>query len=217
MSTFITFEGGEGSGKSTQARLLYERLRHISIPAILVHEPGSTRLGERVARILKHAHDIPITPLTELFLFNAARAQLIEEVIRPALARNQVVICDRYTDSTVAYQGYGRGLYQDRIKALNQAATNGLLPALTVVIDVPAEDGLARKKSDPDRFEREALAFHERVRNGYLELSRSEPARFVVIDGRQTREKIAGRVWAAVSRFAALRTGRRWTIEHSDA
>jgi dTMP kinase len=217
MSLFITFEGGEGSGKSTQARRLYRRLCRLGVPAVLVHEPGSTVLGEKTAKLLKHAPDTHILPLAELFLFNASRAQLVEEVIRPALANGQVVVCDRFADSTLAYQGYGRGLPIDRIRTVNRAATGGLKPALTVLIDVPARDGLKRKKSAPDRFEREALDFHERVRRGYLELARSEPRRFRVIDGCRPKAAIAGDVWKAVNTSAAGRAALRRIIEPNSA
>jgi dTMP kinase len=199
MSLFITFEGGEGSGKSTQARLLYRKLNQMAVPAILVHEPGSTPIGEKLARLLKHGKDTRISPLTELYLFNAARAQLVKEVIRPALNKGKVVICDRYTDSTIAYQGYGRGIETDLIIQLNVQATEGLKPDLTVFVDVPVKTGLARKTRKADRFERESVTFHNKVRNGYLALIEMEPKRFLVVDGKRTKREIAGEILGVVS------------------
>ena len=122
MSLFITFEGGEGSGKSVQTRALYRKLCRLNIPVVLIHEPGSTLLGERLTRLLKWAESTNISPLTELMLFNASRAQLVEEVVRPALKAGKIVVCDRYTDSTIAYQGYGRRLDISRIKNINSLA-----------------------------------------------------------------------------------------------
>ena len=139
MSLFITFEGGEGSGKSLQTRALYRTLCRLDIPTILIHEPGSTLLGERLTRLLKWAQSTNISPLTELMLFNASRAQLVDEVIWPALKAGKIVICDRYTDSTVAYQGYGRGIDIDTIKNINNAATGAQEPDLTVLLDIPVE------------------------------------------------------------------------------
>ncbi|HXY73949.1 MAG TPA: dTMP kinase [Dehalococcoidales bacterium] len=199
MSLFITFEGGEGSGKSTQARLLYRKLNQMSVPAILIHEPGSTPVGEKLARILKHGKDTGISALTELFLFNAARAQLVNEIIRPALKKGKVVICDRYTDSTIAYQGYGRGVDSQIIRQTNEQATEGLKPDLTIFVDVPVKTGLARKTQEADRFERESITFHNKVRNGYLALIEQEPKRFLVVDGNKTKKQIAAEILGIVS------------------
>jgi dTMP kinase len=200
MALFVTFEGGEGSGKSTQVRALHRRLKRRGIASILIHEPGSTPLGERVARLVKQSRGFSIAPVTELFLFNAARAELVTEVITPSLNKSLVVICDRFADSTVAYQGYGRSLDLKLVNALNRAATGGLKPDLTILIDVPVGDGLARKsRNDGDRFEHEALAFHERVRRGYLELALAEPRRFFVVDGRRDVRAVADAIWKKVS------------------
>jgi len=200
MSPFITFEGGEGSGKSVQARALYRKLCRLSIPVLRIHEPGSTPLGEKLSKLLKHGDNITISPLGELFLFNASRAQLVFEIIRPTLEAGKVVVCDRFDDSTVAYQGYGRGLNIEQILTLNRIATGGLIPDLTVLIDIPVIEGLARKRhAATDRFEREEIAFHERVRKGYLSLAKAEPRRFMVIDGRRDRKTIAGLIWSGVS------------------
>ncbi len=202
MSLFITFEGGEGSGKSVQAKTLYDRLLKLVIPAVLTHEPGGTPLGEKISRWLKWTGDKDISPLTELMLFNASRAQLVAKVIKPGLENGKVVICDRFADSTTAYQGYGRGLDLKAIKAVNNAATQGLNPDLTVLLDIAAKEGLARKNREKqDRFEKETLTFHEKVRQGYLELAAQEPERWLVIDASQSKEKIAEIIWQKVSQL----------------
>jgi len=202
MSLFITFEGGEGSGKSYQAEALYKKLAGLAIPAILTHEPGATPLGDKITRWLKWGRDINISPMSELLLFNASRAQLVAEVIRPALEEGKVVICDRYADSTVAYQSYGRGLDLARVLVVNAAAMQGVLPNLTILMDLPVEVGLTRKKDKkPDRFEQETLAFHRRVRDGYLKLAKSEPKRWLIIDATQSRAKITGIIWKKVSQL----------------
>ena len=202
MALFITFEGGEGCGKSVQARALYRRLSKLAIPAILTHEPGSTPFGNKLGRWLKWAQDKDISPLTELLLFNASRAQLVNEVIQPNLEAGKVVICDRYADSTTAYQSYGRGLDLEMVKAVNNAATQGLKPDLTVLLDISAEEGLARIKARRrDRFEQEDVAFHQQVRDGYLKLAADEPQRWLVIDATQSKEKIAEIIWQRVSQL----------------
>jgi dTMP kinase len=201
MSLFITFEGGEGSGKSFQAKALYRRLIKLAIPVLLTHEPGGTPFGKRLGRWLKwQGTDIP--PLVELMLFNASRAQLVTEVIKPALDSGKVVISDRYADSTTAYQGYGRGLDLSMVRATNNAATQGLKPDLTILMDIPSEAGLARKRTKRhDRFEQEELAFHHRVREGYHKLAAEDPGRWLVVDATQTREKIAKIIWQRVSQM----------------
>ena len=202
MSLFITFEGGEGSGKSVQARALYRKLSRLAIPAILTHEPGVTPLGRKVARWLKWGDDMAISPLAELMLFNVSRAQLVSEVIMPGLKSGRVVICDRYADSTTAYQSYGRGLGLSTVKAVNEAAIQGLRPDLTVLLDVPVEVGLGRKKGEKrDRFEQEDIAFHRRVRQGYLALARAEPDRWLVVDAEKSQEEIADIIWDRVKKL----------------
>jgi len=202
MALFITFEGGEGCGKSVQARVLYRRLSQLAIPALLTHEPGGTPFGNRIRRWLKWALDKDISPLTELLLFNASRAQLVTEVIQPSLKSGKVVVCDRYADSTTAYQSYGRGLDLDAVKAIDNTATQGLKPNLTVLLDISAEEGLARKRGKKqDRFEQEDSAFHQRVREGYLKLAASDPGRWLVIDATQSKERIAEIIWQRVSQL----------------
>ena len=202
MALFITFEGGEGSGKTLQARALYRRLSQLAIPALLTREPGGTSLGKKLAGWLKWTQDAGISPLTELLMFNASRAQLVAEVIQPNLEGGKVVICDRYADSTTAYQSYGRGLNLELVKAINNAATQGLNPALTVLLDISAEDGLARKgDARHDRFEQADMAFHHRVREGYLKLAADDPERWLVIDASQSQAKVRQIIWQKVSQL----------------
>ncbi len=208
MALFITFEGGEGSGKSVQARALYRRLSQLAIPALLTHEPGGTSLGKKLSRWLKWAQNTDISPLTELLLFNASRAQLVDKVIHPNLEKGGVVICDRYTDSTTAYQSYGRGLDLQMVKAVNNAATQGLKPDLTILLDMSAEKGLTRKKTKKqDRFEQEAIAFHQRVREGYLKLAAADPERWLVIDASQPKRKVEQIIWERVSQLLLKQGG----------
>ena len=200
MSLFITFEGGEGSGKSVQARALYRKLSRLTIPVVLTHEPGVTSLGKKIARWLKWGRDMGISPMAELLLFNVSRAQLATEVIKPDLESGKVVICDRYADSTTAYQSYGRELDLAMVKAVNDAVIQGLKPDLTVLLDIPVESGLARKRGKrQDRFEQEDIAFHQRVRQGYLKLAANEPQRWLVIDASQPKAKIERIIWQKVS------------------
>jgi len=207
MALFITLEGGEGCGKSTQARALYRRLSRLAIPAILTHEPGVTPLGKRLSHWLKWGQGVKISPLSELLLFNASRSQLVTEVIQPSLQDGKVVICDRYADSTTAYQSYGRGLDLALVEAINNAAAQQIKPDLTILLDIAAEAGLTRKKAHrQDRFEQEAIAFHRKVREGYLKLAAKEPARWLVLDATQSKEKVAEIIWQMVSR---LLPGRR--------
>jgi dTMP kinase len=202
MSFFITLEGVEGCGKSTQAELLRQRLEELAVPVLLTHEPGVTALGERITELLKWTADVPISPLAELLLFNASRAQLVAEVIIPALEKGTIVICDRYADSTTAYQGYARGLSLDMVAEANQMGTQGLVPDLSILLDVPAEEGLARKQGErPDRFETESVAFHKRVRDGYRRLAEDEPWRWLVVDGTQDREAVAGIIWQSTCKL----------------
>jgi len=202
MSLFITFEGGEGGGKSVQAKALHRKLDKMDVPVLLTHEPGGTPFGRRIGRWLKWAQNTDISPLTELMLFNASRAQLVTEVIQPALKSGRVVISDRFDDSTTVYQGYGRGLDLAMVKSVNRAATGGLTPDLTILLDAPVETCFARKGTDKrDRFEQEAIAFHRKVREGYLKLASEEPERWLVVDASQAKAKIAEVIWQRVSRL----------------
>jgi len=200
LALFIVFEGGEGCGKSTQTRALLRRLSKDGFRAVLTREPGGTRLGERVRRYLKQTGETRISPLAELFLIATARAQLVSEIIRPELEKGKTVICDRFTPSTLAYQGYGRGLNTDALREVNDIATDGMSPDLIVLLDIPIEDGLGRKKSkERDRFESESLAFHARVRRGYLDMAKADPERWLVVDGRLPKKEIEKMIWGKVS------------------
>jgi len=200
LALFIVFEGGEGCGKSTQTRALLRRLSKDGFRAVLTREPGGTRLGERVRRYLKQTGETRISPLAELFLIATARAQLVSEIIRPELEKGKMVICDRFTPSTLAYQGYGRGLNTDALREVNDIATDGMSPDLIVLLDIPIEDGLGRKKSkERDRFESESLAFHARVRRGYLDMAKADPERWLVVDGRLPKKEIEKMIWGKVS------------------
>jgi len=206
LNLFVTLEGGEGCGKSTQARALYKRVSESGIPVILSREPGGTSLGEVTRRRLKRIKEVKdstcraeISPLAELFLFAASRAQLVAEVIRPNLDKGTMVICDRYTASTMAYQGYGRGLDLHSIQAVNNICTQGIFPDLVILLDIPVEIGLARKNlARQDRFEREEIAFHRRVQDGYLKMAAAEPERWLVVDARLPRKKVEQAIWEVV-------------------
>ena len=202
MSLFITFEGSEGCGKSTQAKALWRKLTRLGIPAELTHEPGGTALGNQLRRILKRRRQVEISPIAELLLFAACRIQLVTEVIRPSLQQNKVVICDRFADSTIAYQGYGRGLNLEIIKKINELATEEIKPDMIIFLDIPTQKGLGRKQSKMnDRFEAEDIAFHNRVRDGYLKLAAEEPERWLVIDATLPRARIGKIIWDKVNRL----------------
>ena len=203
MGLFITFEGPEGSGKTTQIRLLAEWLRRSGCDVATTREPGGTRIGDAIRALLLDPDHGEMSPAAEILLFSAARAQHVSEVIRPQLNRGGVVVCDRFADSTLAYQGYGRGLDLAELRRITAFATGGLTPDLTVCLDLPAAEGLARKlKADSaewNRMEQEQLAFHERVREGYLALAAEAPARWVVIDATQPVAAIQEQIRAAVT------------------
>ena len=201
MGLFITFEGGEGCGKSTQSRLLLKKLEQQNVPVVLTHEPGGTVLGNELRKTLKRKRDSSISPQAELFLLAASRAQLVAELIRPALEEGKVVICDRFTYSTLVYQGYGRGLELSFVETVNSIATQNLKSDLTILLDISPEQGLARKRSLRDRFELEDLSFHRRVREGYLRMVAAESERWLVIDASLPKGKIAEIIWDRVSRL----------------
>jgi dTMP kinase len=200
----ITLEGPEGAGKTVIAKRLVGELERRGHEVVSTREPGGTRLGERLRSILLSQRaaeaEAPVDPRADALLFNAARAQLVAEVIRPALERGAIVLCARFTDSTLAYQGYGAGLPVEQLRAVAEIATCGLVPDLTVLLDVPPTVGLGRKRgASRNRFEASFdLAFHERVRAGFLALAAAEPARFRVIDSARPIEAVAGDVIAAV-------------------
>ena len=205
---FITFEGGEAAGKSTQTRLIAAYLTRQGYQVTRVAEPGSTKLGSRIRRLVKYG-PMAITPLAETMLFLAARTQLVEEVIAPALARGEAVVSDRFADSTLAYQGYGRGLDLEDLRRLNTIATKGLTPDLTVLLDMSVEASVQRRAPRAaDRFEAELSGqqdvgaskhtFHEKVRQGFLTLAQKEPDRWMVVDATLPRRKVSRLVRARV-------------------
>lgn len=196
---FITFEGGDGCGKTTQIRLLDEYLRSKGYRTLLTREPGSKGLGIKLREILLN-YDGDVSPVCESFLFLADRAQHVDCIIKPALEDGIIVLCDRHVDSTVAYQGYGRGLDLDQIHNLNKIATSGLKPDLTIVLDVDVETSQKRVGSEKDRMESAGIEFFERVRKGFLEIAKQEPERVKVVDSTQSIEDIHKQILELVSR-----------------
>ena len=189
---FITFEGQEGAGKSTQIKLLHDYLLGKGANVILVREPGSTKIAEKVRDILKDTANTEMTKKTEALLYLAARAQLVREVISPQLAAGGIVLCDRFTDSTIAYQGFGNGLDIDELTALNDFATGGLVPDITIYLRIDVREGLARKSADSalDRIEQRELSYHNMVKKGYEHLLKNNPQRIFAIDGNLPQEQI---------------------------
>ncbi len=206
---FITFEGIEGCGKSTQAELLCRALEQTGIPSLLTKEPGGTRIGAQIRKILMATSNRELFGPAELLLIQADRAQHVAEVIRPALERGILVICDRFSDATVAYQGYGRGLDMELINRLNHYSSQGLKPRCTFLLDCPVEIGLQRaiqrnkdhQKQAEGRFEQEDQEFHERVRKGYLRLADKEPSRFVILDGTKEIQALAQEILSITQRL----------------
>ena len=211
MALFVTFEGIEGSGKSTHLRLLADHLRAAGHPVVETREPGGTAAGAAIRRLLLGTDAPPLSPLSELLLYCADRTEHVSIVIRPALAAGQVVLSDRFSESTIAYQSYGRGLDLTVVRTLDAHARAGLVPHLTFLLDCPASEGLRRiagrhASAAPlplDRFERETLAFHERVRDGFRTLAAAEPTRFCVIDASAPVETIRARIAAEADRRLA--------------
>jgi dTMP kinase len=200
---FITFEGIEGSGKSLQARMLVERLRERDIVVLHTREPGGTALGDQVRELVLLRDDLGLVPRTEALLMCTSRAQLVETVIRPALDRGDVVVCDRFADSTLVYQGAGRGLDMMALRSVISFATAGLTPDMTMLLDLPVEAGLARKLAQTgqawNRFESEAVAFHEQVRASYRALALEEPSRWRCFDGLESPEALSDEIWRCVA------------------
>ncbi|WP_448543826.1 dTMP kinase [Roseiflexus sp.] len=216
MSLFVTFEGPEGSGKSTQARLLYESLHARRFPVILTREPGGTRIGDLIRRIVLDLQHTEMAPTTEMLLFSAARAQLVSEVIRPYLEQGGIVLCDRYADSTFAYQGYGLGRDLAELRVITAAATGGLRPDITFYLDISAAEGLERKRrkgvrstgqhgasNEWNRLDARELEYHQRVEAGYRELIARDPERWRVLDARQSIEALAEQIAAIVEPYLA--------------
>ncbi len=205
---FITFEGIEGSGKTTQQQRLAEHLRQRGRTVVVTKEPGGTPLADQIRALLLDSASV-IDPIAEVFLFAASRRQHTTEIIKPSLGRGEIVLCDRYADSTLAYQGFGRVIDLDRLRALNDWATESLKPHLTLLFDLPEEAGLRRACSrnagalqDEGRFEAEDLRFHRRVREGYLSMAGAEPARFAIVDGDGSVDEIFHRMLETLNRRA---------------
>lgn len=201
---FITFEGIDFCGKTTQTQKLVSYLRRKGRNVLLLREPGGDRIAEKIRNVLLSEKNSALTPLSELLLYEASRAQLTQKVILPALKKGKVVICDRYFDSTLAYQGYGRDLDKKMIKYLNQISTFGLLPDLTVLLDVSVETSFNRRKKEKrkkDRLENERLEFHQKIREGYLKIARENQRRIKVVDGTENVDKTWEKVKKAVDSF----------------
>ena len=206
---FISFEGGEGAGKTTQVELLRQRLESLNLPVLVVREPGTTRLGEQVRDIIKSQSNN--VPAADALLFMAARAQLMADIIVPGLKKGTTVIGDRFSDSTIAYQGYGGRLNLDRLRHANELATDGVAPDLTILLDVPPETGLGRRDAEDNssgetqrRFEELPIRFHRSVRRGYRELASNEPNRWIEIEAARNLNEVAEDVWRHVSDFYVL-------------
>ena len=210
MVRFITFEGGDGSGKTTQVRAVESYLRDLRRSCMVTREPGGTSLGKLIRKVVLESADNEIAESTELFLYLADRAQHVEEIIAPALSSGKIVLCDRFSDSTLAYQGYGRGMDLNWLRSLNDSATKGVHPHLSFLFDCPVELGLARAalrgaqspldRPQEDRFEREKYEFHEKVRKGFLELAQAEPERFRIIDASRSVREVANQIREIIDR-----------------
>lgn len=197
MTMFITFEGPEGGGKSTQINLLADFLRKSNYAVEVTREPGGTTIGDQIRKVVHDTENTMISPVAEVLLYSASRAQLVNQVIRPALAEGRLVLCDRYADSTMAYQGYGRGLDRSMLKNLTAIATDGLKPDLTLLFDIDVRIGLTRRLTEGDEMNRldlEAVEFHERVREGYYALVAADPERWVIIDANRPVLDVADEV-----------------------
>lgn len=207
MGAFVVFEGPEGGGKSSQARALATKLADQGYPILLTREPGGTELGNAIREILLSPASISISARSEALLYSASRAQLVEEVVRPALEEGQVVVSDRFSYSTVAYQGYGRGLEVEAVAAVVRFATDNLEPDLCILLDLEPRLGLERKRGvflaggvgEWNRFEEEEIAFHQRVREGYLQMAREDPERWLVLEASLPFETVQDRIMEAVS------------------
>ncbi len=198
---FITFEGPDGSGKTTQIRLLTGWLRGQGYEVIVTREPGGTDIGDQIRDVLHDPDNIAMNARTEILLYSASRAQHVAQLVRPALAAGKIIVSDRYADSTLAYQGYGRGLHLETLMTITLFATDGLLPDLTLYLDITPEEGLRRRQLGGDEWNRldaEALEFHQRVRDGYLELIKQEPRRWVVVDAARSEEEVQAEIRAVI-------------------
>lgn len=207
---FVTFEGIEGCGKTTQAKKLANYLRKRGFNVFETREAGGTEIGEKIREILHDTRNTKMDAMTEVFLFEAARKQHIIEIIKPSLERGEIVICDRFMDATIAYQGYGRGLKKSILRRLNSLATDNIVPRITFLLDMEVDTGLKRAEKRRntlnfpfiiDRYEAENLRFHERIRQGYLKIAKREPERFVVLDANQDIESIHSIIIEKLEKF----------------
>lgn len=205
MSLFITLEGPDGCGKTVQSKRLAEHLRSQGMDVLMTREPGGTEIGDQIRQVIMSLENRQMDPRTEFLLFTASRAQLVKEVIRPHLESGGVIVSDRFYDSSFAYQGYGHGLPLDELRAITAFATGGLVPDLTLLIDLPADAGLARRKSGGqwNRMDAYDLEFHRRVRAAYREMAKIEPERWRTVDGDRTQAAVQADLQAAVSAFVA--------------
>lgn len=210
---FITFEGPDGSGKSSQIQLLSDYLQTLGYKTVLSREPGGTAIGDEIRACVHHVKNTGMFPEAEMLLYSASRAQLVREVIRPSLAARKIVLCDRFYDSTIAYQGYGRGLNLDALHQVTHFATGGLKPDLTLLLDIEVEQGLTRRESggvEMNRLDLETTAFHRRVRQGYHQLVKTEPERWVVVDGSRPLAVIQAELREIVKKRLAI-TAYGWS------
>ncbi len=209
---FIVLEGGEGAGKSVQARILTERLREAGYRVTSTREPGGTRIGEQIRAITHDPENVDLHPKAEAYLMAAARAQHVAETIAPALEADRIVLCDRFVDSSVVYQGFGRQLGEDTIRNLNALAVNDVMPDLVIILNVPPATGIQRRRESAkanDRLDLQGKDFYERVYNGYLTLAKKDPARYLVIDATAPIETVSEHIWAQVEKFLTIRNGSK--------
>lgn len=198
---FITFEGSEGSGKSTQSALVLDYLKSKKVPVMLLREPGGVKISEKIREILLNVQNTAMGDECETLLYMAARAQLVKEVLRPALEKGNIVLCDRFMDSTIAYQGWGNGIDIASIESMGHFAVGGLKPDLTLLFDIDTKQGLSRTNATKDRIELRSLEYHNRVRQGYLDIAKKEPKRVKIISVDASKEIIFGRVKAYIDKI----------------
>lgn len=208
---FITFEGGEGAGKSIQVEILTSHLREKGYPVVVTREPGGTRIGEQIRAITHNQENVDMETTTEAYLMAAARAQHVAQVIEPAIEAGKIVVCDRYVDSSVVYQGYGGKLDAETIARLNDMAINGAIPDLTFLLNVPPKLGLLRRNKSlkaRDRLDLQQKEFYERIYQGYLDLAKSNGSRYVVLDARQSIIDVANEIWHVIQKRLPKRNGK---------
>jgi len=210
---FITFEGVEGCGKSTQSKRLAKRLGQHGFDCLWTREPGGTRIGREIRKIILNPTNKKMSAVTELALYFSDRAQHLKEVIQPALDKKRIVVCDRFTDSTIVYQGYGRGIPLQHIRTMDRLMTGSFRPKLTILLDLDAEEGLRRawrrnrssaKHQSEARFDKETLAFHQRVRTGYLQLARRRRERYLVVPAKGTKNSVQEAIWSQITKSCLL-------------